>query len=78
MICVTGVAITDFKLEHLKEVGIVSQVCSTVNLTDHFQIAFSDWINTNLATDKDVQHLLPLSTDGRDLYQKITNGILLM
>ena len=43
-----------------------------------FQIAFSDWINSNLATDKDVQHLIPLSADGKDLYPKITDGILLM
>lgn len=42
------------------------------------QIAFSDWINSNLSADKDVQHLIPLSPDGRDLYQKITDGILLM
>ena len=25
------------------------------------QVAFSDWINTNLARDKDVAHLLPLN-----------------
>ena len=25
------------------------------------QVAFSDWINTNLGRDKDVAHLLPLN-----------------
>ena len=41
------------------------------------QAAFSDWINSNLVMDKDLSHLLPLSTDGKDLYNKITDGILL-
>ena len=41
------------------------------------QAAFSDWINTNLVSDKDCSHLIPLSADGKDLYNKITDGILL-
>ena len=41
------------------------------------QAAFSDWINTNLVSDKDLAHLLPLSADGKDLYNKVTDGILL-
>ena len=41
------------------------------------QAAFSDWINSNLVLDKDLSHLLPLSADGKDLYNKITDGILL-
>ena len=38
--------------------------------------AYADWINTNLASDADVKHLVPIS--GKDLYQKITDGILIV
>jgi hypothetical protein len=40
---------------------IMPNVIMLNHLLNFFQIAFSDWINTNLAADKDVQHLLPLS-----------------
>ena len=39
------------------------------------EAAFADWINTNLGHDKDLEHLLPV--DAKNLYQKITDGILL-
>ncbi len=38
--------------------------------------AFADWINSNLVADADVKHLLPLN--GKDLYQKISDGILII
>jgi len=41
------------------------------------QVAFSDWINQNLKTDKDVQHHLPLNDSGSDMYEKMDDGILL-
>lgn len=41
------------------------------------QLAFSDWINSNLIFDKDLKHLLPIDAEGKMLYQKIKDGILL-
>lgn len=41
------------------------------------QLAFSDWINSNLIFDKDLNHLLPIDGEGKTLYQKIKDGILL-
>merc|ERR1712241_1358047 len=41
------------------------------------QVAFSDWINTNLGRDKDVAHLLPLNDTGSDMYEKMDDGIIL-
>lgn len=41
------------------------------------QLAFSDWINSNLRADPDLKHLLPLESDGKNLYEKVKDGILL-
>ena len=41
------------------------------------QAAFSEWINNNLETDKDVKHLLPLNDTGSDMYEKMDDGIIL-
>lgn len=41
------------------------------------QLAFSDWINSNLRQDPDLKHLLPIDAEGKALYQKIKDGILL-
>lgn len=41
------------------------------------QLAFSDWINTNLGEDTDLHHILPLADTGLSLYEAVTDGILL-
>jgi len=41
------------------------------------QAAFADWINDNLKNDKNVEHKLPLSESGGDLYEKMDDGIIL-
>lgn len=41
------------------------------------QLAFSDWINSNLGHDPDLRHLLPIDTEGKALYEKVADGILL-
>lgn len=41
------------------------------------QIAFSDWINSNLGHDPDLKHLLPIDPEGKLLYDKVKDGILL-
>ena len=66
--------------ENLQTLGGMSEASSegtTHSVRHEEQAAFSDWINTNLASDKDVSHLMPLASDGKDLYQKITDGILI-
>lgn len=37
------------------------------------QLAFSDWINSNLILDKDLKHLLPIDGEGKNLHSKIMN-----
>ena len=41
------------------------------------QLAFSDWINTNLGSDLDLTHILPLADSGLSLYDAVKDGILL-
>ncbi|XP_013406990.1 plastin-2 [Lingula anatina] len=41
------------------------------------QIAFSNWINRGLTSDKECAKYLPLQEDGKDLYEKCKDGILL-
>ncbi|OUC42873.1 hypothetical protein D917_10180, partial [Trichinella nativa] len=41
------------------------------------QVAFSDWINSNLSSDRDLVHLLPLTKSGDDLYQKMVDGLII-
>lgn len=41
------------------------------------QLAFSDWVNSNLGGDPDLAHLLPIDPEGKTLYDKVKDGILL-
>lgn len=41
------------------------------------QLAFSDWLNSNLAHDRDLTHLLPIDPEGKTLYDKLSDGIML-
>ena len=41
------------------------------------QRSFSNWINENMSTMSHLGHILPLSQDGADIYDKIKDGILL-
>ena len=68
------------KRNDVETLGGMSEASSegtTHSVRHEEQAAFSNWINTNLGSDKDLEHLTPLSADGKDLYQKITDGILL-
>lgn len=56
-------------------VGASEDIKHSVRLEE--QLAFSDWINSNLRNDKDLNHLLPIDPEGKLLYQKITDVILL-
>lgn len=68
------------KKENVKNLGGMSE--SSADGTTHSvrmeeQLAFSDWINSNLVLDQDLKHLLPIDAEGKTLYQKIKDGILL-
>ncbi|KAK2718598.1 hypothetical protein QYM36_005813, partial [Artemia franciscana] len=41
------------------------------------QLAFSDWVNSNVGEDLDLKHLLPIKDDGKSLYDTVKDGILL-
>ncbi|KAJ8930879.1 hypothetical protein NQ314_016299 [Rhamnusium bicolor] len=41
------------------------------------QLAFSDWINSNLQHDPDLKKLLPIDSEGKNLYERVKDGILL-
>ena len=38
------------------------------------QLAFSDWINTNLGGDQHLDHILPLHHTGAGLYDAVKDG----
>ena len=38
------------------------------------QLAFSDWINTNLGQDDHLDHILPLNQAGHGLYEAVKDG----
>lgn len=41
------------------------------------QVAFSDWINSSLSADVQLAHLLPIDKEGKELYDKVKDGIML-
>lgn len=68
------------KKENLETLGGISEASSegtTHSVRLEEQLAFSDWINTNLAHDPDLKHLLPIDGEGKALYDKVKDGILL-
>lgn len=50
---------------------------TTHSVRQEEQVAFSNWINSKLATDPDLSHLLPLDQNGENLYEAIKDGVLL-
>ncbi|KAM7348648.1 plastin-2 fimbrin isoform 2-T2 [Cochliomyia hominivorax] len=68
------------KKENLETLGGMSSISSegtTHSVRLEEQLAFSDWINSNLGHDQDLKHLLPIDNEGKRLYQSIKDGILL-
>lgn len=64
-------------LQHLGGTSDASNEGTTHSVRVEEQLAFSDWINSNLRHDPDLQHLLPIDPDGKTLYDKVKDGILL-
>lgn len=68
------------KKENLETLGGMSDASSegtTHSVRLEEQLAFSDWINSNLGSDPDLKHLLPIDSEGKTLYDKVKDGILL-
>jgi len=68
------------KRENLETLGGMSTASSegtTHSVRLEEQLAFSDWVNSNLGNDPDLKHLLPIDPEGRTLYDKVKDGILL-
>jgi len=68
------------KKENLETLGGMSDASSegtTHSVRLEEQLAFSDWINSNLSNDPDLKHLLPIGYEGKNLYEKVIDGILL-
>jgi len=68
------------KKENLETLGGMSDASSegtTHSVRLEEQLAFSDWINSNLGNDPDLAHLLPIDAEGKTLYEKVKDGILL-
>lgn len=68
------------KKENLETLGGMSDASSegtTHSVRLEEQLAFSDWINSNLNADPDLKHLLPIGTGGKNLYDKVKDGIML-
>ncbi|VDN20723.1 unnamed protein product, partial [Gongylonema pulchrum] len=41
------------------------------------EVAFSNWINSSLINDSDLKDLVPVKTDGGDLYTKVQDGLII-
>lgn len=68
------------KPENLQHLGGMSEASSEGtkhSVRQEEQVAFSNWINTKLSNDPDLKHLLPLDSNGENLYEAIKDGILL-
>ncbi|ODM94621.1 Plastin-2 [Orchesella cincta] len=68
------------KRENLQTIGGLSQASSegtTHSVRIEEQLAFSHWINEHLGHDPDLKHLLPIDAEGKGLYDKVIDGILL-
>ncbi|KAG0725332.1 Plastin-2 [Chionoecetes opilio] len=68
------------KRENLETLGGMSTASSegtTHSVRLEEQLAFSDWINSNLGHDPDLKHLLPIDGEGKYLYDRVKDGILL-
>lgn len=68
------------KRDNLQTLGGMSEASSegtTHSVRLEEQAAFSNWINMKLANDADLRHVLPLDSDGDNLYEAIKDGILL-
>lgn len=68
------------KKENLQTLGGMSDLSAegtTHSVRLEEQLAFSDWVNSNLGHDPDLKHLLPIDAEGNGLYKKIKDGILL-
>ncbi|XP_022901244.1 plastin-2 isoform X1 [Onthophagus taurus] len=64
-------------LQHIGGTSDASNEGTTHSVRVEEQLAFSDWINTNLSRDPDLGHLLPIDAHGKTLYDKVKDGILL-
>lgn len=64
-------------LQHLGGTSEASNEGTTHSVRVEEQLAFSDWINSNLKNDVDLAHLLPIDPEGKALYEKVKDGILL-
>jgi len=68
------------KRENLETLGGMSEASSegtTHSVRMEEQLAFSDWVNSNLGSDPDLKHLLPIDSEGKGLFDKVKDGILL-
>ena len=68
------------KRDNLETLGGMSAASSdgtTHSVRLEEQLAFSDWVNSNLGHDPDLKHLLPIDPEGKTLYDKVKDGILL-
>lgn len=68
------------KRENLQHLGGMSEASSegtTHSVRQEEQAAFSNWINIKLNEDPDLKHILPLDSNGDNLYEAIKDGILL-
>ncbi|CAH1103366.1 unnamed protein product [Psylliodes chrysocephalus] len=64
-------------LQHLGGTSEASNEGTTHSVRVEEQLAFSDWINSNLSHDPDLKKLLPIDAEGKYLYEKVKDGILL-
>lgn len=63
------------KIEGMSEASQAQEIFHTVRTEE--EVAFSDWINSNLGADPDLQKHMAIKCDGDDLYRKVGDGLIL-
>jgi plastin-3 len=70
------VVTTKSGLDNYAGMSALSAEGTTHTVRKEEQIAFSNWINKNMAADEDCQKYLPLDPETRDLYIRCNDGVI--
>lgn len=63
-----------YQVQGIAEHG-ADEIVHTIRVEE--EVAFSNWINSNLSSDKDLQRHVPVNPEGGDLYKKVQDGLII-
>jgi len=63
-----------YQVQGIAEHG-ADEIVHTIRVEE--EVAFSNWINSNLSADEDLRRHLPVKPEGGDLYKKVQDGLII-